>query len=85
MSSQDTIEDPTLYQDMLPAIDSNESNEAVVIEDDPHSVQSASHTLESPPENKKYIQDDEEDKERMRGQSCHIADSVLNPKLGMSS
>ncbi|KAF1354416.1 hypothetical protein EJ07DRAFT_168358 [Lizonia empirigonia] len=81
MNSQDTIEDPTLYQDMLPAIDSNESNEAVVIEDDPHSVQSVSHTLESPPEKKKVIRDDDENKERMRGQPRHMADSALNPKL----
>ncbi|KAF1359031.1 hypothetical protein EJ07DRAFT_122303 [Lizonia empirigonia] len=81
MDSQDTIEDLTLYQDMHPTSDVNKSNEAAVMEDDPHSIRSASHILESPPERKEYIQDDEEDKERTRDQSPRTADSAPSLKL----
>ncbi|KAF2022946.1 hypothetical protein EK21DRAFT_105548 [Setomelanomma holmii] len=81
MNSQDTIEDPTLYQDMFTANDSDESTGAAEIENSPHSVRSASHSSQSAPECKKDAQDDRVDKGLMKGRPCRTADSYPHAEL----
>ncbi|EDU47817.1 predicted protein [Pyrenophora tritici-repentis Pt-1C-BFP] len=83
MSSQETIEDPTLYQHMLLANEFDDSIEVAEIEDNPHSIRSAIRTSESPLGCKEVSRDDEEDKGRKRGQPGHTADSAPHSKLEM--
>ncbi|KAI1591661.1 BBC multi-domain protein [Pyrenophora tritici-repentis] len=77
MSSQDTIEDPTLYQDMPPADNLDNSAKAAASNDSPHPIRPAFHSSKSAPGRR----EDSQSNERMGGQPRHTAEPSPYSKL----
>ncbi|KAH8704298.1 hypothetical protein GQ44DRAFT_831578 [Phaeosphaeriaceae sp. PMI808] len=72
MSSQDTIEDPTLYQDKFPTNDSEKSVGAASIREGSLNCIQSAHVSQPAPERKDS--QDKGDKERTEGPPHNIAD-----------
>ncbi|KAH8695743.1 hypothetical protein GQ44DRAFT_666502 [Phaeosphaeriaceae sp. PMI808] len=80
MSSQNTIEDPTLYQDMVCLCQCQNFSSAGVTEDIFNSIRSASLILQPAPE-RQTDSKGKGDKERIRVPPYNTADSSLHSQL----